>query len=261
MLDWLGLRIGNFEYTRHEFFSSGKATLAPNTNRSWEYPYESYSMISYNKAALWLKTLEGLVGVDVMDEIMQTYFDRWRFRHPCGRDFVAVVNEIVSNRFSEKWPDGMDWYFTQVLEGTGLCDYAIVSISNDVLKEPTGYLTDTITCVLPDQQEGEPLQFYSRVVVQRIGEIQVPLDIAITFDDGHVASEWWDGKDRIREFMYSGNTKIVSAEIDPERKIYLDFNFINNSMSVRRTDAGSRYYFSKYMTAVQHFLETISLFM
>jgi len=36
-----------------------------------------------------------------MSKIMRTYFERWKFKHPTSRDFVAVVEE-VSGRLSER---------------------------------------------------------------------------------------------------------------------------------------------------------------
>jgi hypothetical protein len=138
----------------------------------------------------------------------------------------------------------------------------VASISNIPVMSATGYLHDTSLCVtpVPVLREETP-GFRSRVTVQRNGEIQVPLDIVITWTDGTVVNESWDGTGRVKEFEYTGTSKILSAEIDPERKIYIDYNFVNNSRSIKRSQTGYRYFITEYMTAVQHFLESISLLM
>jgi len=257
-----GLDIGNFEFTRHEFFSSGHVKVAPNTLRSWEFRHGGYSAMSYNKVALWMKTLEGLIGTDVLDEAMKTYFERWKFRHPCGRDFISVINEVVSARLPEKWPDGMNWYFNQVLEGTEVCDYSVASISNELMTKDVGYLNDTSICHYPDEAfDKTNRQYHARVILYRLGEMRLPVEVVMTFDDGHTTTEQWDGKSRSTEFSYHGSARIVSAEIDPEHKIYLDLNFLNNSKTVSLQRTGLQYYFTRCLTTVQHLMETLSLLM
>jgi hypothetical protein len=87
------------------------------------------------------------------------------------------------------------------------------------------------------------------------------VEIVITWLDGTVDNESWDGIDRVKEFEYVGKSKILSAEIDPERKIFIDHNFMNNSRSVKRSQTGYRHYITEYLTTVQHFLESLSLLM
>ena len=61
---------------------------------SYQYWPGTATAISYNKTALWLHTLERRLGWPVLQRIMSTYFDRWKFRHPKPADFFAVVNEV-----------------------------------------------------------------------------------------------------------------------------------------------------------------------
>lgn len=261
MTSCCGINIGNFEFTRHEFFSSGHVKIAPNTLRSWEFRHGGYSAMSYNKVALWMNTLEGLVGVEVLDKALRTYFEQWKFKHPCGRDFVTIVNEVVAARLPRKWPEGMDWFFEQVLEGTNVCDYAVASIENNPLLVPMGYVNDTSNCVYTDVRDEEPtLEYESRVILHRLGELMLPVEVLIRFENGHGIIEQWDGKSRSEEFGYQGS-RVVSVEIDPNRKIYLDLNFINNSKTVSIQKTGINYYFTKCLTSVQHLMETLSLIM
>ena len=262
MIDFAGLCIGNLEYARHEFFNSGHVDYEPNTLPSWEYHQGGYSMVSYNKVVLWMTTLERLIGTDVLDAAMQAYYEKWKFRHPCRQDFIDVINAVVFERLPERFPEGMDWYFRQVIEGTGTCDYGVASISNKPVKPEMGYLTDTSTCVyVPSADHTSGQQYEASVMLHRMGELMFPQEIRIIFDDGRTVTESWDGKSSSKEFVFHGEAQIVSAEIDPGRKIYLDLNFVNNSMTVTKQRGGLRYYFTACLSEVQHFLETLSLLM
>jgi hypothetical protein len=169
---------------------------------------------------------------------------------------------VVSARLPDIWPDGIYWYFKQVLEGTEVCDYAVASIENDAHEIALGYVSDTANCISPDANAVlADVEYQSRIILHRLGEIQLPIDVVISFDDGQTIIENWDGKDRSTDFSYSGTSRIVSAEIDPERKIYLDMNFLNNSKTASVQRTGLNYYFTKYLANVQHLMETLSLLM
>ncbi|MFN8240917.1 MAG: hypothetical protein U0X39_09215 [Bacteroidales bacterium] len=61
----------------------------------------------------------------------------------------------------------------------------------------------------------------------------LPLEIAVYFDDGSTVIENWDGKSRTKDFTYTGKRKATRVKIDPEYKIVMDVNYINNSMSLK----------------------------
>ena len=73
---------------------------------SWRYWPGTGGAITYNKTALWLNTLERLIGWDTLQRIMSTYFARYEFKHPGPEDFFAVANE-VSGR-------DLTWFFDRV---------------------------------------------------------------------------------------------------------------------------------------------------
>jgi len=65
----------------------------------------------------------------------------------------------------------------------------------------------------------------------------MPVDVAVVFDDGTETFEWWDGQDRWRRFEYTGPQRVDYAVVDPQGKLPLDVNLVNNS---RMRDAASR---------------------
>ena len=105
-----------------------------NNEYSWNYPHGTYGMMSYNKTATWLYTLMGIIGEETTNEIFREYYKKWAFRHPSGKDFVNVVNEVVTRMHGNKFGPDMNWFFDQTLYGTGICDYKVAGIFNNKLE-------------------------------------------------------------------------------------------------------------------------------
>ena len=86
----------------------------------------------------------------------------------------------------------------------------------------------------------------------------MPVDVLIHFEDGKEILEQWDGQARTFDFTYSGTNKIDWAEIDPENKIAIDVNYINNSYAIKTEPTVFKKYVSKFMFWVQNAMQTIS---
>ena len=54
----------------------------------------NYDLVAYEKAGEWMKMLESQLGKDIFDKVMQTYYDRWKFKHPYPEDFKIIAEEI-----------------------------------------------------------------------------------------------------------------------------------------------------------------------
>ncbi len=253
----LGLQIGNESFNRAEFFNNPNPQIAPSSTKSYNYPEGSYGNIAYNKTALWLNTLEGIIGEESMREVMKTYFETWKFKHPCGQDFIDVVNRIVAKNHGDTFGPNMDWFFDQALYGTDLCDYAVKGISNTETMNARGFIEDFENCIT---EEEEQEQYNSEVSVHRLEGMQLPIEIELFFEDGSSDLKFWDGKARIHVFTVLSNQKVVKAVLDPRGKLPIDKNWLNNSYAVEPDHTGVRYYFSKFFLATQRALESLMVF-
>jgi hypothetical protein len=226
--DLFGIHFGDLEFSRIGYTGMNDPGIAPITTPGWKFPAGSYGPLTYEKTALVLSTLEGLIGRAAMDSVMKTYFRRWKFRHPCGKDFVAVVNAAVPVLCGKRFGPDMNWYFDQVLYGTGICDYEVTSIAVNPVTPAGGILeADTARARAGEGKAGpSPEMFESVVTVGRRGDVRLPVVVAVMFDDGREVREEWDGRGKTAEFRYGG--RVVRAGVDPGRKITLDVNFINN---------------------------------
>jgi aminopeptidase N len=100
MISFLGWQAGERDYLRSAIAPNIKFTAI--NQPAWMYPDDwSYSINSYVRPELMLRTVEHLTGTQAMARVMRTYAERWRYKHPSTLDFYAVANEI-SGRAS--WP-------------------------------------------------------------------------------------------------------------------------------------------------------------
>ncbi|MGF7218413.1 hypothetical protein GGR92_004590 [Spirosoma lacussanchae] len=239
-VDLFGFRMGDLESSRSSYVHQENPALGSSFGNTWQLPDGQYGVLTYTKTATWLRTLEGLVGRPVMDEIMRTYFLRWRFRHPNARSFIDIVNELVPKRLGSKYGPDMNWFFDQVLYGDKVIDYALASIRNSPASS----------------QKGRSRQ--QRITVQRHGDGQIPVDVRVHLDTGKEVLLFWDGKARQRTFTLYEDADIVWAVVDPKQKLYMDLNLNNNSLTLEPASAPAAKFAAKFLFWVQNWMQWLA---
>jgi len=220
MADLGAVKISDLVYSRLAIL--GLAKLDPIMTNSWEfYSGASYGANVYAKAALTLLTLEGYLGEEVMAEVMKAYFERWKFKHPKSEDFFAVAEEVSGQ--------DLDWFFDQFFKTPGQLDYSVRRIRSTEIDDPQGFFNGEL--VEPDETKDRPEEkmYKNEVVIRREGDLYFPQEILIVFANGEEIRETWDGRERWKRFEYIKPFKLKMAQIDPENKIPLDINLMNNS--------------------------------
>jgi hypothetical protein len=198
---------------------------------TWKYWPGSASAITYNKTALWLHTLERMLGWDMLQRILSTYYSRWSFKHPKPEDFFAVVNE-VSGR-------DLTWFFDQVYRSSNVFDYGIEAFRSE--------------------RAGDA--YRTTVVARRFGEATFPVDVRVVLDNGEEVRWRWDGRERWKTFEIEKNARARHAEIDPERVLLLDLNYTNNSASLEpKAPAAARKWSLRWLVWLQDHLLTYGFF-
>ncbi len=232
VVDFLGFRIGDFELMRSGYTGMTNPKVAATATPAWKFPY-GYSTFTYSKTATWMTMLERLVGTETMDDIMKTYYKRWKFKHPDGKDFIAVVNEVVKKNHGDKSGGNMNWFFDQVLYGTGVLDYKLRSIRNVKVEKDKGIFDNPADTLNNSKISRDTTWYKSEVFVERLGEIQMPVEILVHFDNGFEKLERWNGKERYKIFKYEKPHKISWAKLDPHFKLTMDINLENNSLNIK----------------------------
>ncbi len=239
-----GVTIGDAEFDRFSYTTMDNPSIAPLSTPTWKLPRRSGGSLTYFKTAMVMKTLDGLLGRSVMDSIMKVYFERWKFRHPCGRDFVNVFNELAPSLTGNRYGPDMNWFFNQTLYGTGICDYELTSLSS----------TNVAAA-----DSAKPL-YETTVMVNRLGELSLPVDVEVTFADGSTVREHWDGVSRYVEYSFTRTVRALSAVVDPDHRIALDVNVLNNSKTLAPTSGAANRYFAKILFWVQNLFQVASIF-
>jgi|CXWL01.1.fsa_nt_gi hypothetical protein len=254
-----GVRVGLMEATRgtvrpERFFD-------PLRVRAWDYATSgSYGFSSYARTELALRTLENLLGEETMARLMRTFHERWRFRHPTGRDFDAVASEVAGRDLSG--------FFHQVFELPGHLDYEVASLSSRRVAEPRGRLLrdgELVTVTEEDaakredelDEKDEGRSWKSEVLVRRRGEIALPVEIELTFEDGPAERISWDGATRWKRIEVVRPKRLLSACVDPDDHLVLDVNRLNNA---RRLEGDSRVASSwglRFLGVVQQALQLV----
>jgi hypothetical protein len=252
-LNLFGLKIDDSQYTWLGYAGNPKQDriLRP----SWTYQRGGYGRFSYFKPAMMLLTLENYLGNERMRAIWHAYYDRYKFKHPHTPDFISVVNEISGS--------DMNWFLEPLIYGSDVLDYSIGSLSSKpiprrnmgVFGDPLGEEQDSLTLPSDETPDDSVTIYESKIVVSREGEIKFPVEILVRFNDGDSVREEWDGIDRYRVFTYNRPSGVASAQVDPEHKVWLDINFLNNGRSIGDHDAAPSKYAWRWLFWMQNLLQ------
>jgi hypothetical protein len=278
-IDLLGFRMGDGESSRTGYTGMSNPAIAPIFRPAWQFTEGGYGSLTYAKTATVLRTLEGMVGRETMDEIMRTYFQRWRFRHPCARDFIAVVNEVVKARHGERFGPDLNWFFDQLLYGSGTLDYRISSLSNRKRQEDQGvFEVEAGEPVLAaDSLPADSSWYVSEVVVHRRGEVVLPVELLVILENGDSLRQAWHPERTLWEapatllpgqepntethrFRFEGPHKVVAAYLDPEHKLQVDLDFNNNSRQFDPPASPFWKYTLKFLFWFQNLMQLVSVF-
>jgi len=236
-VDLAGGTIGMHDLERYQYRNA--ADKDPMSKAAYDYmSFSSYGNITYGKTATVLTTLEKVIGEDTMQRALRTYFERYRFKHPTGEDFLNTVEEVSGQN--------LRWYYDQAVFGTKVLDYEISRVRSDRVD---WYREN------PAKEEKGKTVYRSEVLVHRNGDFTFPLEVLIKFDDGEQVREHWDGQDRWVRYTYQKKAKVISAEVDPEHAIWLDKDFFNNSYAEEDIGKGAR---SKLVTYWMFFTQLLA---
>lgn len=260
IIDHKNFYLSDKDMHRMGYVHSSNRSVSDNSPASWEYPHGSYSMLSYQKASTWLMTMQGIIGEETMDAIFREYYKEWAFKHPSAGDFIDISNRVVKNMHGDRFGEDMNWFFDQTLYGTGVVDYKLAGISNHKDRSYTGIIkTDTAGMVLEKTDTAGDTLYQSVVRLERTGDVMLPVDVLIYFEDGREVAEHWDGKGRYKDFSFTGPVKVVSAAVDPEYRITMDVNYINNSYTIEPDRVPPKRIIRKFISFMQFFTHIMSL--
>jgi hypothetical protein len=193
---------------------------------SWKFrDRKSYGSHVYSKTALTMATLERLLGTPAMDRALRLYADRWRYKHPTTRDFIAAINDSTGRDWT--------WFFDRTFYSSGIVDYAVFEAESTPAEPPSGLFDKEGRLSPGPPPELSKVRGYdSRVTVVRGGDVTMPVEVVLRFEGGREHRAHWDGAARWKRYRVEKGPRLLEAVVDPGEKILLDVDRTNNG---RRT--------------------------
>ena len=219
MLNIAGATLGERENQRGSYTSL--ADFDAMAQKAYEYySANSYGGVTYGKTASVLLTLEGIIGEDTMAKAMHTYFMKYRFTHPTKEDFLKTIEEVSGK--------DLRWYFNQAVYGTQVMDYEVPRIECF----PVNWYEEKKGAKNRKKDKDDTV-YESYLWLHRKDDFVMPVEVEIKFDNGETVREHWEGQSRWTRFAYQKKAQVVSAELDPDHKIHIDRDNVNNSFVVK----------------------------
>ena len=137
---------------------------------AWQYlDGRAYGNHTYRRTANLLRTLEGLLGEEVMIRLMRTYAERYRFEHPTPADFFRTAREVAGFE--------LGWFFDEYARRSPILDFGVSAIEVSA----------------PDEQK----VVESLVTVRRFGTGRFPTVLRVFFADGSRRKLRWELDDKV----------------------------------------------------------------
>jgi hypothetical protein len=205
------------------------------TTPSWGFLPGSYAGTVYDKTHVVLETLARLLGPETIDTALADYVRRHRFTHPTRDDLLAAIRRAAAT--ARPGLDLTPW-FEVLVNGTGRVDYAVTSIDSRPLLPARGLLPADRAGLPPvDRRFPAPAsdteeagRFETEVVVRRLGDAVLPVDILVRFQDGHEVRESWDGRATWWRRTWDRPARATEAIVDPDRILAVDIDRTNDGL-------------------------------
>jgi hypothetical protein len=209
--------------------------------------------LSYDKTALWLSMMEKSLGWEILQRILSTFFERWKFRHPTPDDFFNTATEASGQDLSR--------FVNEVYYKAAVFDFAVESVASEEVKR-RGYVDESGEPALIQGGEAKEKQFLTRVVVRRLQDGILPVEVLLKFDNGEEYRDVWQAQDLWKRYEVVKPARLTYAVVDPDRKLLLDINYTNNSklLSPKPGFALSKWA-SKWMVWLQDYMNTVAFLM
>lgn len=188
-----------------------------------------YGSLVYSRTSVILNTISRVYGEDKFRRALGVYARKYRFAHPTPNDMLAVFREELGAEAADNMRAA---FFDRAWVDYGIGD--VVSSEREPLQ---GVFGD------PEKPTTAPVvetRYHGRVMVRRRGTLVFPVDIDIVADDGSVKRVHWDGRGTTFEIPYEGDHKIAYAIVDPDQRVYLDSNLLDNARGTKPRMLGSR---------------------
>lgn len=226
-LSLFGITIDGDAYFRSLAASAGHDDIVARPAADFS-SFRAIGSLVYARTATILETMGRVYGRESLRRALGRYARKYRFDHPNPKHFIAVVREVMGD-------DAATFLHTALFEG-GTIDYVVRDLQTVAARPAAGVFDregKRETLDAPDESR-TPNEYDGRALVVRHGNLSLPVDIELTFDDGSVTRKSWDGRARWQWVDVRGKKRLWAAEVDPDTKILLDDDLSNDAKTRSR---------------------------
>ena len=124
----------------------------PQTTNANRYHYNmAYELSAYSKGSVFVAQLGHIIGPEALAEALKQYVSDFKFTHPYPDDFRRVAEKVSEIQ--------LQWYLTDWTQTIKTIDYGIQNVI---------------------EKENQ-----THIQLERIGQMPMPLDVLITYTNGH----------------------------------------------------------------------------
>ena len=157
-----------------------------------------YNYHVYIKPTQFFAILDYLVGREKFFEILQNYYQKWKFKHVDYKSLQQVCEAIYGS--------SLDWLFNDWIHKTPKVDYACTKVNSQ--RQANGvWKTD--------------------VYVKRLGDGIIPVEVQLITAGNDTVIKRWDGIQKQTTLTFLTKDRMKNVWLDP-RDIILDQNRFNN---------------------------------
>ncbi|MEZ0372860.1 MAG: hypothetical protein ACAI44_27460, partial [Candidatus Sericytochromatia bacterium] len=177
-------------------------SLQPSRASIERMPYDSFSVLAQGKGYTIFRQLERLLGKAVLLKAESQLLQQYRGK-PLTPEAVQQALEQVSGK-------ELEWFFSQWVRRGDNLDYAVQSVQQTI---SNGGVKATIS-------------------LQRIGQITMPVSVALKLDNGETVLKLWDGTQALDRLVVELKRPLREVIIDPSESTP-DVNRDNNRQTVQ----------------------------
>ncbi|MCC8362239.1 M1 family metallopeptidase [Lysobacter sp. A6] len=272
----IGFDIGLGEFEQQRLGAMLSKPADPLGNTSWDRMSSGSYGTVYSRTATMMHDIEQQVGKDALERAFKLYYARWKFRHPSSADFREALAEgtgqraLIEKTFAEqvygtrKVDDSIaEFSSDEILPQPGIVEYKgkPVEITQEQIDKAVDGVREKWKKAHPKAKENEgaasmgAFPYATRIVVRRDGAV-VANTVLVRFEDGTSRTLRMSdtGDKRWARWRLVTRSKAVSVELDPERRVFLDRDKIDDSRTLEADGSASRRWSADLAALFQSFL-------
>ena len=205
--------------------------LATNSGDLFEWNMRGVN--TYSRPAMTLESMARIMGEERWIRLIRAYHERFRFGHPRPADWLAVVTEFATGAKVGGEENGIqvDWvgFWRQAYRGNEIVDFGVHRVAN-------------LPHLIDDASEDSRVRTHTskwdvHVELRRFGSFAVPVEYELLWSDGARTRHVWGGNSETHALRELGSDRrVVQVVVDPERKLVLDRDWLNNTYTVDLRD-------------------------